>query len=212
MIRQIDFFFDFMSPFAYLAHQRLPVLASEYGYVLKYKPINLPAAKKAAGNTGPSNREIPAKLRYLTTDMKRWAERYGVPMKFPPSLDSDLINKGTFYAIDRHQTQNYVAAAWRLLWGEGGDPSAAETLTEVALEMGWSPTDFTAYLNSPGAAECYRKCNQEAHRRGVFGVPTMLIGDDMWWGNDRLPFLAEHLKSLSTSDESENDKLTPSRR
>jgi len=195
MERKLEFFFDFMSPFAYLAHKRLPALAEQHGYEVEYRPIDLPSAKKAAGNTGPSNREIPVKLRYLTTDMKRWAARYGVPLNFPPSLDSARLNRGTFYAIDRGHARDYVERAWLAAWGHGGDMSSPQFLSAVAAEMGWPVADFVGFTLSELSATRYEASNREAQRRGVFGVPTAMIGEEMWWGNDRLDFLGEYLES-----------------
>lgn len=184
-----------MSPFAYLAYQRLPELASRYGSQIVYWPINLPMAKKAAGNTGPPNVQIPPKLRYLMKDLGRWAQRYGVPLVFPKSLDSDLMNKGLFYAIDMGQPHEYTRAAWHTCWGLGGDPADESLLRQVAEQLGWPGNGFLSYLRSPDADRRYAQTNAEAHALGVFGVPTMMIGDNMWWGNDRLEFLEEFLQS-----------------
>lgn len=193
-LKTVEFFFDFLSPFAYLAHQKLPALASRYGYALRFVPFDLPRAKRAAGNTGPSNREIPVKLRYMTTDMNRWARRYGVPLTFPKSFASERINKGTFYAEDRGRVQDYVTAAYTAAWGEGQDMSDSEVLAGVARRLGWPAQEFLAFVDSAPAAERFEASNAEAHRRGVFGTPTFLIGEEMWWGNDRLQFLEEYLQ------------------
>ncbi len=193
----IDFYFDFMSPFAYLAQKRLPELAARYGYGIVYKPFDLPSAKKAAGNFGPSNREVPAKLRYLTADMNRWAARYGVPLKFPSSFASQRMNIGTFFAQERNKAQEYVTAAYGRAWASGEDMSDTEVLAGLAREMNWAESEFVDYIDSPVGAQRFEAANLEAQSRGVFGAPTMLIGDDMWWGNDRLDFLEEYLKQKS---------------
>lgn len=191
----IDFFFDFMSPFAYLAHSQLPELARKHGYELRYRPIDLPAAKLAAGNTGPPNVSMPIKLRYLRKDLDRWAERYKIPISFPPSLKSELANKGVFFAEAKGQCEDYVRHVWSHSWGEGQDMSSEDLLAEIASELGWEPDAFLAYVHSEEAEDAYRLSNEEAHSRGVFGAPIMMIGEEMWWGNDRLFFLDEYLSS-----------------
>lgn len=193
--KTIDFYFDFMSPFAYLAHSQLPGLVQRHGYELRYRPIDLPAAKLAAGNTGPPNVSIPVKLRYLNKDLDRWAERYGIPIAFPPSLKSELPNKGVFFAEAQGQCGDYVRHAWSYFWGEGKDMSSEELLTQIVEELGWDADAFLAYVHSEEAENTYRQINEEAQSRGVFGVPTMMIGDEMWWGNDRLDFLEQYLAS-----------------
>jgi len=195
----IEFFFDFLSPFAYLTQQKLPALAQHYGYALRLVAIDLPRAKLAAGNTGPSNRQVPAKLRYLTADMNRWAQRYGVPLKFPKTFTSERLNKGTLFAQDRGGALEYVTAAFASAWGRGGeDLDDSALLAGLARDRGWSAAEFLDFVDSAEAAQRFEAVNLEAHQRGVFGVPTMLIGEQMWWGNDRLQFLEEFLQQQST--------------
>lgn len=204
--RTLEFFFDFLSPFAYLTHQKLPVLAKRHGYELRFVPMDLPRAKLAAGNTGPSNRQVPVKLRYLTTDMKRWAQRYGVPLNFPRTFASERMNKGVLFAQDRGRALDYVTAAFASAWARGGEDLADSTLlASIARELGWQESEFLAFIDSPAAAERFEALNLEAHRRGVFGVPTMLIGEEMWWGNDRLQFLEEFLQQQSAKASSSGE-------
>jgi len=192
-MRTLDFYFDFMSPFAYLAHTQLPALAQRHGCEIAYHPIDLPAAKLAAGNTAPPNVSMPVKLRYLMTDMQRWAARYGVPLQFPKSLKSERLNIGLYYAADRGQCEAYVNTAWSAAWGRGGDMGDTALISDVARAMDWNPDEFRRFVETPASRERYLEENRVAHERGVFGAPTMMLGDQMWWGNDRLGFLAEHL-------------------
>ena len=193
MSGELEYFFDFMSPFAYLAHDSVCQLAKRYDRDLIYKPINLPEAKIAAGNTGPSNREIPVKLRYLLIDINRWAEKRDLPEAFPASLDPHKMNAGTFYALERGVAEKYVREAFALGWGQGGDMSAERTLSDLAETMGWSVAEFVAYASMAKELPEYIASNTEAVEKGVFGVPTIIIDDQMWWGNDRLSFVEEFL-------------------
>lgn len=191
--RVLDFYFDFMSPFAYLAHTQLPVLAGRYGLQVAYHAIDLPAAKLAAGNTAPPNVSIPVKLRYLVTDMQRWAKRYGVPLVFPQTLKSGRLNRGLYFAADRGRAEDYLRAAWLPTWGQGGDMDDEALIGGVARSLGWDAAEFLGFIESPEARERYELDNRDAQARGVFGAPTMMLDDQMWWGNDRLGFLEEHL-------------------
>ena len=190
----IDFYFDFLSPYSYLAHCRLPALADKYGYAISYKPIDLKAAKLAAGNTGPATVQMPVKLRYATVDLTRWATKYGAPLAFgkaPPV--TERANKGTFFAIERGQAREYVSKLWLATFGSGGDFNSDEMLSDVSRRLGWSPEEFLAFVQSDKAQRLYETGNREAQDRGVFGAPIMMVGDEMWWGNDRLDFLEEYL-------------------
>lgn len=190
----IDFYFDFISPYSYLAHARLPDLADKYGYTITYRPIDLKAAKLAAGNTGPATVQMPFKLRYAMADLTRWAEKYDVPLAFaktPPV--TERANKGTFFAMDKGQARAYVEALWAATFGVGGEFDSDEVLSEVARQLDWSPEEFLGFLRSDTAEQRYQESNKEAHGRGVFGAPIMMVNEEMWWGNDRLDLLEEYL-------------------
>jgi 2-hydroxychromene-2-carboxylate isomerase len=201
MERKIDFYFDFISPFSYLAYHRLPDLAARFGYTLDYHVADLSELRRLAGNTGPRQTEQPLKLPYSRIDQKRWADRYGLPIK-PPlgSHDSSLLNRGTFYALDRGQVRSYLDNAWSKMRRDGRDIAEEALRRDIARDLGWAPDEFLAFTLSPQSQDRYQASTQQAHARGVFGVPTMVIGDEMWWGNDRLDFLEEFLKSSAAGD------------
>ncbi|MCP5265153.1 MAG: 2-hydroxychromene-2-carboxylate isomerase [Burkholderiaceae bacterium] len=182
-----------MSPFAYLAHGRLVELARQYDRPLHYVPIELGQAKRAAGNTGPSNREIPPKIAYLLTDMARWAERYGIPIEMPGSLDSRLLNLGAFLAIDQGSITRYATDVWARTWAVGTDLDSPEAAAVAAGCVGLSADAFRRAANAPAIVQRYEAAIGDAISAGVFGVPMVRIGDEMWWGNDRLDFVAEQL-------------------
>ncbi len=193
---QIDFYFDFLSPFAYLARHRLAQLAQKHGVEVVYKPIDLAKVKLAIGNNGPTNRELPIKLAYLMKDLKRWADRYGIPLEVIKNHNSRPLNIGTFFAKNCGKADRYIEAAYRLTWGHGGAPDDENVHRKIAREMGWDEEEFLGFLQSPKAAELYEESTQAAIAKHVFGVPTMMIGDEMWWGNDRMMFVEEYLSGL----------------
>jgi len=199
--RAIDFYYDFISPFSYLGYQRLPELAARFGYRINHHVADLAKLKQLAGNTAPRMVDMPLKLRYSRVDQKRWADRYGVPITPPSgSHDSSWLNRGTFYAADRNQAGDYVTAVWTRMRRDGRDLAEESTWREVAGDLGWKADDFVAFVRSEDSRARYQQATQQAYERGVFGVPTMMIGDEMWWGNDRLDFLEEFLKSRVASD------------
>ena len=193
-MKQIDFFFDFWSPYAYLASGRLAKIAERHGYAINYCPLDLTRAKLAAGNTGPANLQIPPKIRYLMSDLRRWAARYGLPLGgVPKGKDTKRINIGALFAQDRGAAEDYVREAYDAVWGRGGDPNSDELLSALAVKLGWDAREFLDYVGSAGADARYEAVFEDAAKRGVFGVPIMIVGDEMWWGNDRLEFLEEFL-------------------
>lgn len=202
MARTLDFYFDFISPYSYLAHQSVPAIAARFGYQLVYKPVDLKTAKLLAGNTAPRTVDIPLKIRYSRVDQQRWAKRLGVPIQAPRgSHDSARLNRGTYYAEERGCTGDFVTCAWRIVRGEGNGVAEEATFRAVARALGWNEDEFLAYTDSAAAIALYESATAAAHARGVFGVPTMMIADEMWWGNDRIDFLEERLEELAQSNE-----------
>jgi 2-hydroxychromene-2-carboxylate isomerase len=105
------------------------------------------------------------------------------------------LNCGAFFAFDRALAERYVSTAWRLVWGEGGAMDSDALLAATAESLGWNAAEFIAYTTSEPARDRLAASNAQALERGVFGVPTMSIGDELWWGNDRLHFLEQHLQA-----------------
>jgi 2-hydroxychromene-2-carboxylate isomerase len=205
-MQQIEFFFDFASPFAYLAHSPLPAIADKYGLEIVYHPIDLFEARTAAGNTGPSTPQIPNKFRYIRQDLVRWAKKYGIPFEFPApapgeptiakaQIDSSRAHKAMYYAIERGGAREFASRLWSKTYGVGGYIGDDANLRAVAQEMGWDGDELVDYANSAAAQARYEAANREAHERGIFGVPIMVIGEEMWWGNDRLGLMEEYLQA-----------------
>ena len=105
------------------------------------------------------------------------------------------MNIGTFFAIDRDRAEDYVTQGFRLGYVEGSDLNDDAVLSALARAMDWPVEEFLSYLESSDGQERYAACNVQAHERGVFGVPIMMLGEEMWWGNDRLEFMRRHLEN-----------------
>ncbi len=190
----IDFYLDFISSFGYLARGRLLDIARRFDQTVVYHPVDIKRIRLAAGNTGPSNSAIPAKLKYMTTDFLRWANLYGLKMVSSlGGFDTGVLNRGVYLAIERGQAEAYVEHAWASVWRDGLDPGASSTKADLDAIMGWKAGELDAYANDPTILARYMTEIEGASSRGVFGVPTFMIGDEMWWGNDRLDFLESHL-------------------
>ncbi|MEH6638470.1 MAG: 2-hydroxychromene-2-carboxylate isomerase [Porticoccaceae bacterium] len=193
-MKQIDLYFDFISPFSYLAHVKLPALAERHGAKIVYHPIDIPMAKIAAGNYGPSNREVPPKIKIMLADLHRWAERYDVPLSFPKSFACGKWNTAALFAAEHDCAQAFVTAAYARIWGQGIDPADDSELKAAAVEAGLDADKLMAFVESSAGQTAFRKSCVDAHASGVFGAPIMAVGDEYFWGNDRLEFLEEYLE------------------
>nr|ART38659.1 G518 [uncultured bacterium] len=193
MTKMIDFYFDFISPFSYLAQAKLPDLARRTGCVIEYWPIDIPEAKIAAGNYGPSNREVAPKIKVLMADLERWAARYEVPLTFPASFACADWNCAALYARSQDQAEAFVTAAYHRIWGLGIDPRDQNELRGCAEDVGLDADALCEFVASPAGQGEYRKVRTQAYQRGVFGAPMMFVDDQIFWGNDRLDFLESYL-------------------
>ena len=195
MSDSLEYFFDFASPYAYLAHVRLPQIANRHGCGMVYRPVDLAEVKRAAGNIGPATSHLPTRQSYVEEDTARWAKRYGVVIRHPAEMQSARLNQGVFLAMDRGVATQYVDAVGQRVWAEGAAMNDDAVLARIAQDMGWDAAEFIRYTESPAAAERRQSALAAARDCGVFGVPTVVLGERMWWGNDRLSMLEAHLTS-----------------
>lgn len=195
MTRTIDFYFDFISPFSYLAQLKLPEIAQRNNCEVNYWPMDIPEAKIAAGNYGPSNREVVPKIKVMMADLERWAKRYEVPLSFPESFECGDWNCAVLFARDEGKAEAFVTDAYRRIWGEGIDPRDRKELRACAGTAGLAPDKLVDFVDSKIGQNEYRKVRAQAIQRGVFGAPLMFVNDQIFWGNDRLDFLEEYLRS-----------------
>jgi 2-hydroxychromene-2-carboxylate isomerase len=191
--KTIEFLFDFGSPTTYLAHTQMPRLVADSGARIDYVPMLLGGVFKATGNQSPVM--VPAKGRWMGGDLKRFARRYGVPFVFNPHFPINTLTlmRGAV-GLQMRQPERfmpYVDTVFRAMWVEPvnlGDPALlASTLQAAGF-------DAAALLALVGDAEVKAKliANTEAAvARGVFGAPTCFVGDEMFFGQDRLDFVRE---------------------
>lgn len=191
----VDFYFDFMSPYAYLACTQIGRLSAKYAGTVTFRchAFDMWAARIAAGNTGPSNREQPAKSAALMADMARWAKRYGIPLKGPAGLKSERLNRGFIVANERGAGIAFIGVAARKVWGEGGDPADPALLKAAAIEVGLDGDAVVAEADSARVGDLYARENRDAQARGIFGAPIFTVDKEVFWGNDRIEFLEEYI-------------------
>jgi 2-hydroxychromene-2-carboxylate isomerase len=195
MSKTVEFFFDLGSPASYLAHTQLPALCRDCGAALVYRPMLLGGVFQATGNASPAM--IPAKGRYMIRDLARYAERYGVPMRFNPHFPINTLTlMRLLVAVQLHQPERLddaLQALFQATWVDGvnmGDPAR---VAEVLAAAGLDAAALQQQIGEPAVKDALKATTEEAVRRGVFGAPTCFVGDDMYFGQDRLDFVREAL-------------------
>lgn len=196
MTRQVEFLFDYASPFSYLANIQMPGFAKRNGATIIYTPILLGAVLKATGNASPM--AVPAKGKYMGIELRRWAERYGVAFRFNPHpfmSNSLRLMRGAVAARKIGAFATYHDAVYRAIWAEGADLGNDAVLT-ATLEKGGVPVaELFAALDRQDVKDELRRNTETAVSRGVFGAPTFFVGDEMFWGNDRIEFVEAALRA-----------------
>jgi 2-hydroxychromene-2-carboxylate isomerase len=194
MTRTIEFWFDFGSPTTYLAHTQLPRIAREAGAQLLYKPMLLGGVFKATGNASPVS--VPAKGRWMNRDIERWAARYGVPFAFNPHfpINTLALMRGAI-GLQMQQSADaftrYVDAVFDAMWVQPRNLGDAGEVAAALAQAGVDAEAFTALVADPEVKAALVAQTEQAVARGVFGAPTCFVGDEMFFGQDRLEFVRE---------------------
>lgn len=197
----VDYYFDFMSPYAYLGCSQIPRLIEAHGAHARFvgHSFDMWAARLAAGNNGPSNREQPAKAKVLMADVGRWAKRYGIPLGAPKGQDTARLNRGFLVAKQSNAEVAYMIGVFARLWGAGGDPKDDRMLIDAASEAGLDGQDVLRRAESPEVLALYDRENREAQARGIFGAPMFVVDDQVYWGNDRIEWVEDYLREAANS-------------
>ncbi|NWL77397.1 disulfide bond formation protein DsbA [Pseudomonas taiwanensis] len=195
MNNSVEFFFDFVSPTSYLANTQLPSICVGAGARLVYRPVFLRTLFEATGNSSPVR--IPAKGRYLFNDFQRFAKRYDVALSFNSNFPINtlpLIRGAIALQLQGDERfTDYLEAMFRAIWVEARDLNDPVVIAETLHENGFDPEMFRANASSEEIDALLEANIKDAVARGVFGVPTMFVGDEMFFGQDRLDFVSEAL-------------------
>ena len=194
--KQVEFYFDFGSPTAYLAYTQLPKIAAENGAEIVWRPMLLGGVFKGAGNQSPVM--VALKGVWMWNDMERWANRYGVPLEKNPFF---IINTLTLMrgaaGLQLRKPElflRYVDVMFRAMWVEPCNLGDATVVAGVLRKEGFDDESFAALVGDPEVKAKLIALTEEAVKRGVFGAPTMFVGDEMHFGQDRLDFVREALQ------------------
>jgi 2-hydroxychromene-2-carboxylate isomerase len=196
MGKSLEFFFDLMSPYSYLAATQLTALAQRTGAELRWRPLYLPGVMKATGNRGPT--EVAAKAMYAFKDVNDWAKHYRLheiilPDNFP--FTAVLADRAAVVADEQGRCGEYTLAMFKTIWGERGDCTDPAVVSRVLKVVGLDPEAVLTRAGSEEVKAKLRANTDEAVERGAFGVPTFFVGmTEMFVGNDRLAFVEQALR------------------
>ncbi len=192
---QVDYFFATISPFVYLAGGRLEAVAAKHGATIRYIPLDGPALFPRTGGQMLADRHESRKA-YRLQELARWSKRLGVKLDLKPA-HFPVNPAPSSYAIlaaikaGGGDLAGLVQAFPRAVWAEGRNVSEDAVVKAILTAHGFDPAIADKYMMS--AADTYGANLEEAVRRGVFGVPFYIVGEERFWGQDRLDDLDLHL-------------------
>ncbi len=194
----IELFYDTASPYSYLAFTQVPALRKRSGVEVRLRAFLLGGVFKGSGNTMPGS--VPAKGLYLLNDLERWASYYGVAFSMSPLFPSNSLRaQRTLIAAERRNpamAERLAAVLFSGYWVEGRDLQDEAFLEDCIQQAGGDLETLLAAPADPEVKASLMAQTQEAIDRGAFGAPTWFLGDDMFWGNDRIGLLEHRLAAL----------------
>jgi 2-hydroxychromene-2-carboxylate isomerase len=198
MKKKVEFYYDLSSPYSYLASTRIEEICERYGTELEWKPFLLGGAYKESGNRAPL--EVPNKKAYMIKDLQDWGKYYGVPFNFPKifPLNSVKPMRGALVAKEKGKVAEYTHKLFTLYMVDGKDLNQDDVLRDAVSKLGMDADWFMRRIGEQDIKDGLRKETDELVKRGGFGAPTFFIGERMFWGNDRLLFVEEYLKRITS--------------
>jgi 2-hydroxychromene-2-carboxylate isomerase len=188
MAQPIEFYFDFSSPYGYIASQLIDSVAATHGREVVWKPLLLGAVFKITGMAPLL--EYPVKGDYMRRDFERSARLHGIPYRMPdPFPFSGVTANRAFYwleASDPARAHDLARAFFDAAFVKGRNISVAEQVADIAVELGIEPEALLAGIQSPEVKDRTRAENDSALAKGVFGSPYFLVDGEPFWGADRL--------------------------
>ena len=198
MTNNVEFWYDFGSAPAHIAYWALKDVSRRVGAKIDLKPMLLGAVFQATGNRTPL--EIEAKGRWMIWDLQNCARRLGVAFRMNEHMifNTMPLMRAALVALRRHELEQFSDSIFNAMWVDGlnmGDPSIVQA---TITESGFDTDAYLAGIQEQGIKDDLKHRSQMAVDRGVFGAPTFFVGNDMWWGQDRLDWVEAALSDQSS--------------
>ena len=194
MARTLEFYYDYGSPYSYLADTQVEAIARRSGAALVRRPMLLGGVFKATGNASPMT--VALKSKWAASDMPMWARHYGVPFKPNPffPVNTLALMRGAAAAEIDGCFERYHPAVYKAMWVDGRILNDIAEVAKVLSSAGLDAARIGNRIQDQDVKDRLKATTDEAVARGVFGAPTSFVGDRMFFGNDRLPFVEMALK------------------
>jgi len=188
MIKPFDFYFDFISPYSFLAHKEIRKIENKIDIKIRYKPILLGGLHNLHGIKAPAF--IPAKAKHMIRDCKLIAERNNIKFKFNSYFPIKSLNlmRGVLVAEEDNIKNYYIDNIFNTVWQDGLNMNDEIIVHKVLKNLNVNPKTFALRSTSSLIKDSLRNKTNEAYEKGVFGAPTFVSNNKIFWGQDRIEF------------------------
>jgi 2-hydroxychromene-2-carboxylate isomerase len=189
MIKSFDFYFDFVSPYSFLAHKEIRKIEKKHSVKIVYKPILLGALHNLHGIKAPAF--IPAKARFMIRDCKLVAEKNNIKFKFNSYFPIRSLNlmRGVFVAAEDNFKSYYIDSMFNSIWQDGLNMNDENIIQRVLKNLDVNPKTFLLRSASSSIKDSLKKITAEACEKGIFGAPSFVSNNKIFWGQDRIEFV-----------------------
>ena len=190
----IEFFFDCSSPWTYLAFHNIQPLAAEMGVPIRWRPFMVGGVFNTVNPSVYEGRKapVPAKAAYMLKDLGDWARQANLKIKMPPTVfpvNSVKVMRACLVLEPQGKLAAFATAAFEAYWSHDRDISQDEVVADLCAQSGVDPAILLAQIAQPEIKDALKANTEELIARGGFGSPTIFIGEDMYFGNDRMPLI-----------------------
>ena len=188
MIKPFDFYFDFISPYSYLAHKQIKKIENKESIKIRYNPILLGGLHNLHGIKPPAF--IPAKAKHMIRDCKLIAEKNEIKFKFNSYFPIRSLNlmRGVLVAEEDNIKSYYIENIFNSIWQDGLNMNDDIIIQKVLKNLNVNPKTFTLRTASSLIKDSLRKKTNDAYMKGIFGAPTFVANNKIFWGQDRIEF------------------------
>ena len=188
MIKTIEFYFDFISPYSFLAHEKIKKLENKNLIKIKYKPILLGGLHNLHGIKAPAF--IPSKAKFLVRDCKLIAEKNNYKFKFNSYFPIKTLNlmRGIFIAQEDQIEKIYINNIFNSIWRDGLNMNDQVVIEKILKNTEINPKTFLLRASNQNIKNLLKKKTDEAFEKGIFGAPTFFVNNKIFWGQDRIEF------------------------
>ena len=189
MIKPFDFYFDFISPYSFLAHKEIKKIENKLSIKVVYKPILLGGLHNLHGIKAPAF--IPAKAKHMVRDCKLIAERNNIKFRFNTYFPIRSLNlmRGVFVAEEDNFKSYYIDNIFNSIWQDGLNMNDENIVQRVLKNLNVNPKTFVLRSTSSSIKDVLKKRTSEAYEKGIFGAPTFVSNNKIFWGQDRIEFV-----------------------